>query len=392
MRLFDDIRRDDDDEGPADQAEPKFAYLNRSARPEVGRIRHVLEEWFSHYPAEERSDLRGRFRSNNDSHHRSAFFELFVHELLLQLECRIRVHPDISSDNAKRPDFGVKSPSGENFIVEAVLASQESDEDAAARARISEVEDAINRMDSPNFFVGMDMEGVPKTPPSARQIIAFLTERLESLDPDQIAEQFTSGGLEAVPHWIYEHDGWTIDFYPIPKKRESRGKPGIRTIGLQGYGFRKVDRREAVQNAILRKAGQYGNLEVPYVVAVDTMGEIGVHREDIMEALFGREQYKVSFGHLDQPEFTRVPDGVWRSFSGPRYTRVSAVLVVHELSPWNVPRASVCLYHNPWAAQSYKSELCRLPQAVPQPDYRMEWVDGMTLSEVLGLPLKWPEV
>ena len=89
--LYDNIHRDY--LGAARYSEPQFAYLNRSARLEANLIRALLEAWFSRYPPAEAADLRARFRSSNDLQHHSAFFELFVHELLLKLGLHPQIHP-----------------------------------------------------------------------------------------------------------------------------------------------------------------------------------------------------------------------------------------------------------------------------------------------------------
>jgi len=55
--------------------------------------------------------------------------------------------------------------------MEAVLATDESAEAAAARARMHRVYDTLNRrLNSPHFFIGMTVRGAPATPP---QVGAF---------------------------------------------------------------------------------------------------------------------------------------------------------------------------------------------------------------------------
>lgn len=77
--------------------------------------------------------------------------------------------------------------------MEAVLASDESEAEAAANARMDAVYDALNRLESPNFFIGMELRGAPETPPPARQIRAFLEEHLVPLNPDELAQTFREG-------------------------------------------------------------------------------------------------------------------------------------------------------------------------------------------------------
>ena len=140
MSLFDTIRRDDI--RAKFYSEPDFRYLNFSARPGVQRIRETVDDWFSRYPEACRAEFRARFREADDYHHRSAFFELFLHELLLRLRCQIEIHPKIEGV-PRRPDFRFRSADGTCCYLEAVLATDETREETAARARMNQVYDTL---------------------------------------------------------------------------------------------------------------------------------------------------------------------------------------------------------------------------------------------------------
>jgi hypothetical protein len=385
VKLFDNIIHDY--VGPAQYGEPKFEYLNRSGRIEVDRIRQELERWFSRYSTAGQKDLRERFRSTSNSKHQSAFFELFLHELLLRVGYTIEVHPETKTQT-RRPDFLAKSDKGSNFYMEAVIATDESISNSGASARVNAVFDHLNQtLNSPNFWIGMKLHGTPKTPPNIRKIRRFLKDHLVTISPREIEEIFEFDGIDALPHWKYEHDGWEITFFPVPKSPKSRGKGGCRPLGIEIYEPHWIDSRTAIRKAIVSKGGRYGDLDLPYIVAVNALGE---HTDeiDVMEALFGKEQFKVRLNR-SEPEFSRIPDGVWTSKSGPRYTRISAVLLANELLPWNVPRGKVCLYHNPWAKHTYESELICLPQKIPDGDH-LKSVSGESLGVIFGLPPQWP--
>ena len=391
MTLFDEIERNDYES--AQYAEPLFAYLNRTARVEFDRIRRELEEWFSRYPDSGRVELRGRFRSRIDSQHQAAFFELFLHELLFRLRCQATLHPSVPCV-ANTPDFLVESPNGERFYIEATIATNESVAEAAARARMNAVYDVLNRVvDSRDFFLWLEIHGAPATPPPARRIASFVNARLAKLDPDEIARLHELGRTEEVPRWSFEHEGWTIEFEPIPKKREARGRPGVGPIGAHSTGVRWVDHTTPVREAITEKAGRYGHLDLPYVVGVNVLEFID--EIDTMEALFGREQFTVVFSRTGPAEpvdtrMSRLPNGAWTGPDGPRYTRVSAVLLATRLFPYNIPRASLRLYHNPWAHRPYQSVLTRLPRAILR-DNRMQHVDGEATEGIFDLPASWPQ-
>ena len=75
-------------------------------------------------------------------------------ELLLCLGYSVECHPDVPN-GLKHPDFLACSPRGDDFYLEAVLANEASDEKVAEKARMNVVYDTIDRIESPNFFVGM---------------------------------------------------------------------------------------------------------------------------------------------------------------------------------------------------------------------------------------------
>src|SRR5574337_173766 len=167
MTLFDDTTRDD--KGPASYSEPKFSYLNRSARPAFQEVRTVLEKWFSRYPEAHRKELRSRFRDSRDENHSSAFFELLLHELMQRLGCRVEIHP-VLKGTARTPDFLLESENGERFYLEAAVASGEPQTVSSAKAISSRLHDILDRLDSPNFFIGWEVEQSAQDPPPARAI------------------------------------------------------------------------------------------------------------------------------------------------------------------------------------------------------------------------------
>lgn len=388
MSVFDDIQRDG--LGPRLYAQPDFNYLNTSARPGVCAIRDAIESWFLHYPNEHRVELRARLRSRDNYQHRSAFFELFLCELCLKLGCGVKVHPEVVGI-ARRPDFRLCSHDGQTCYLEAILASDETREESAANARMSQVYDALNRLGSPDFYIGMDLRGAPATPPSARSMRTFLSDHLAQLNFEEIADLFRQGGFPALPHWRYEHEGWTIDFFPLPKSDEARGRGDLRPIGIQFEPVRLFHTREAIRDAVLEKAGRYGEFNQPYIIAVNIISD-HVDRTDVMEALFGFEAFRYGPGVPlnQQPEFGRAPNGAWFGPAGIQNTRVSAALIFPNLSQssicWTVP----CIYHNPWTTHRYHGELNRLNRGVPRDAQRMEFQDGETLRSIFELPEQWP--
>ena len=129
MSLFDEFERTDTSYSL--YSETSYGYLNRSARLPEGRIRSVIDKWFSEYPPEHQHELKRRFQSKNPWAYESAFFELALHAMLRRLGCELEVHPDIPGAST-HPEFVVRPLVGSEFILEAVLASGQNEDEIVA--------------------------------------------------------------------------------------------------------------------------------------------------------------------------------------------------------------------------------------------------------------------
>ena len=382
--LFTQMERTDTE--PRPYAKPRFSYLDRSARPEAERVRACFEEWFLRYPEDEQASFLSAFRSPKDSQFVSAAFELYLHELLLCLDYRVQVHPENPTGASGRPDFLATAPDNSRLYVEAALVTYTSAEEGSAKKRMDVVYDLLNKMGPTDFFLGMDMRGAPATPPPTRKLRNYLMRWLDGLNADEIEQRLQVSGTSDLPKYKFEHDGWEIEFEAIPKSKGNRGKQGVRPIGYLSDGVKMVSWREAIRDVVVAKGTKYGELPEALLIAVN-LGHFDIDKIDIMQALFGQEQF---FFPGDEPEMMRAPNGVWTSPSGPRYRRVSAVLIVPDLHPWTVATRSVRIYHNPWANHHCKGPICSLPQCVPEGD-KMKNRAGTHPREILCLPEGWPE-
>jgi len=289
-KLFNEMNRDFT--GPKFYAESIFNYLNRSARLESKRIRDLLEQWFERFPSENQDVLRARIRSKDDRQHLGAFYELYLHELFSKSGFNVEIHPAVNNKTT-HPDFRVLKDGKPLLYLEATLAAL-SDKDMSAKAREEQVYDAINRMKLPNFFIRVKVRGAPTTNPPGAKMRSFLENKLSNLDPNMVTKQLEQGDLEALPSWNWKHNDWQVNFSPIPKKPEARGKPGVRPIGLQMQS-RWHTPHIGIRDSIRDKATKYGELDLPYIVAINVTDEFGVDESDICNALFGEEQITAIF-------------------------------------------------------------------------------------------------
>jgi hypothetical protein len=143
----------------------------------------------------------------------------------------------------------------------------------------------------------------------------------------------------------------------------------------------------AIKSAIEGKAGHYGEINLPLVIAVNALDEYA-EIDDAIDALFGTTGVIVREGR--EPQAIRNPDGAWRGPAGAIYTRSSAVLFVERLSAWSVGQRSLHLIVNPWS----RNPIVDIPLGVEVReviDDRLQTRAGQSLREIFDLPEGWPE-
>lgn len=310
--LFDPIKRTR--MGHARRTESLFEFWNTSARPDIEALRSILEEWFSRYPEAHAAELRHRFRSTDDLVHRSALFELYVHEQLHAGGLGVTCHPPISGTD-KTPDFLASQADSPRLYVECVLAAQ--DKKKTARERLQdEVLDAIDELESADFLVEVVIHGQPtgSLPIGRTQLAPRLDEWLRGHDADLVAKEFKAAGPVALPTWTWKGAGVSLVFTALPKKARARGQ-GQRLIGLQADGIASVMRiDDMIEGAIRKKATRYGELGLPYFIAINVL-EFPVDEDDVGSAL----------------------ESAWGTAVAPKNRRVTGVLLA---TIWNALSAS----------------------------------------------------
>jgi hypothetical protein len=253
--------------------------------------------------------------------------------------------------------------------------------------RLDAVYDLLDDIDSPNFFLDIDVESTGAQPPGTRGLRRELKAWLAQIDPDAIAS------LEGGPQWRWSNgQGWTLVFRAIPK-HGMRGKAGVRAVGVYDHGgVRVVDEKGPLLEALGVKGSRYGTLDAPYVVAVMDDGDHPPHASSTADALYGTavaDFDPATRTIVERPE--RAPDGYWRDRTGPRHSGVSAVITAWALSPWEVARRYPRIWHNPYATNPLVS-----PLPFPAARYRPtandfdETAPTLAPHELFQLTPEWP--
>lgn len=389
MPLFDTFERHD--LRPRRQNEGAFDYMNVSARPGIDAIRELLQLWFARISPDAQADIMGRLRSREEAQHQSAFFELYWHELLSRCGFDVEIHPRLE-DVATNPDFLTVRNRLPQFYLEATLAMPPGD--LAADRRFAELHDTLDRMNSPDYFLEVEVRGNPQGNIRGRVVRLRLERWLGDLDHAEMSRLYEQRAYDSVPKFAWTEQGCTLTFTPVPKGPQFRGQPGARPVGIvMPAEIRELRTHEDIRVAIDGKAAKYGNLDRPLVVAVNVLDDF-CGDYDVWNALFGEEQVvaiRDADQHVRHEWGYRASNGAWRGSRGPRNRLVSAVNIVHRLLPTTLRTRSVTIIHNPWALNPLPLDALPIPQTtVSIPDGHIHIHDGRDHADVLGVPDPWP--
>ncbi|MEU0511637.1 hypothetical protein [Amycolatopsis sp. NPDC006125] len=358
------------DSSPKRAAESQAAFLDRVAGAYWDQVRDVINEWWSHLPDQARSGVRSRLLDRNSgSNVFSALWELYLHEMLLGSGCTVEVEQAVGT-RGKYPDFLV-THDGEQFVLEAIWTSQRIG-DPTQDAMSGRLLDAINSVPSPNFFLSVSIVRVGSAEPPQRGLKSELARWLGGLDPDQIQADYEQRQVP-LPSHIWQEAGWSLSFTAMPRSPGARRR-SARAIGIYPMIWMR-DRSDHVLNAVKRKGGKYGDLALPFVVALG-QAALFPDDEDIVTSLYGSS---VEYAHTGNGStFSRLSDGYWSPLRDNGHHRVSGVLVVDNPAPWTWATVTPVLWHSndprsipapilpTWAsARLVRDEIDQKPAATP---------------------------
>ena len=371
-------------EGPRAHSESDYAFLVRSARAACRHARETLDAWYLRLPVAARGSVRARFVNHDPGHHLGALLELYLHEAFLRLDYEIDLDIGQEDPTHRRPDL-LLTDGEESFYLEAsaVLGADAPGERSNALA--AALYEAVDRITAPAFFLSVDIKICGTSTPGRRQVTAPLERWLAELDPDTVLAGFQN--TRELPERRLVFDGWDVRFRAIPVSPQHREAPDHRVLGTHSGGVGILDDASPLRAKLKRKAGHYGELGRPYVIALLCAGDF-VEDHDIADALLGTTAIRYS-PDTRNVETVRQPDGFWHGSDGPQNSRVSAVITLPQLHWHTITTTEPTIWIQPWAAHPLKARLPWRTQHIAN-DGRIKTTQATrSQSELFELPAGW---
>lgn len=346
-------------------SESYWLFLDQTANPADVVIRDMLESWFRRYATQD-PDARRELKSRLEADERAGLFELFLHELLLRLECGIEIHPCVPA-SARRPDFLVSPKAGEEFYLEAVTAWTGAERTGTVQT--GRTVDFLNSLDLGDKMLFLTGDLPPLREVRQKALRRFFEEKARQFSREQLVERLRVGGLDVLP--VVHHPPTGIQGVLHPKVEPSELAHDHRGIGAHVESYSLDDYPRAIQTAVWEKGSSsaYGTLGKPLVIAMD-LPRFNLPLQLIAQGLYG--------GNFVGP---RIPGG-FNSQSRNASVNVSAVLTFLGLRSSSFHRAPVSLWHNSNASYPAGLPLTRFTQTNPD-------VPGGQLHEIFGVPKDW---
>ncbi|UJB33739.1 hypothetical protein [Chromobacterium sp. Beijing] len=315
---------------PKEAQESMFEFLERCPDARFDSARNSLIELFNRYPESEKAEMLTRIMARNDRQFKSAVFELFLYGALSGQGFTLEPHPLLSNGSEKKPDFLVTAPSGESFYLEAVLAGVDGDVDPIKLEMVSQFVNRLKKQHHEQFSLFLLVKKLPSRQPSANKLMAFIRDWFCSLVNKGVTEEgAVLGEID------YKDGDFEVELTATSKKNE-----GL-INGWRVDGARFVKPAFPVTKALKAKAAKYGELDRPFVIAVNSDWSCfdGVQAE---AALYGSLQASFFVGEEDI-NVSRKPDGFW---SEGHYSRVSAVWLFASLDVFTLNTSRHGFYTN----------------------------------------------
>lgn len=334
--------------------------LTVHSNPPLVAARREFLSWVAEVAEPVRTIWGGRLQSKLDHPHLSVRLELFLHHYFKHNDWSIEIEPEIPG-SPNKPDFRVMR-STDMLLVEAkaILDEQSITQETT---RLTQVADDLSGKLS-RYVIIEPLSDLPPTLP-ARRIKAQI---------EQHAQTQASAILEFDLSDVHEGKRYSLRVVLLPERPDTTELGGL---GGMMSGAHTLTTGKRIRDALEEKAGKYGSMDVPFVIAIYGAGHFPVLPSDELDALCGdkiwNEQSHGQFVERRQPNgfFNSVREGKHR------HEGVSAVASYRFQLLAHTHVHLLHIYHNPFAVRPLNPDLFpTVPQMATDSARSLKWING----------------
>jgi len=324
--------------------------------PPLVAARREFLSWLAEVPETHQTSWKQRLKSNLDDHpHLSVRLELYLHHYFKSHNWDIEIEPEMPT-SPNKPDFAVIR-GADRILVEA-KAVFDKQSTTQQTQRLRQLADNLTSKLSRNVIIEPQSDLPPSLP--ARRIRLQIEERAKKAD--EILEFDLSN--------VHQNRPYSLKIIILPRASDSTELEGV---GGTISGVQTLTTGKRVRDALEQKAGKYGDMNMPFLIAIYGTGEFPVRTKDELDALFGDRIWNLTVS--GQATERRKPNGFFASMreGKRRHEGVSAVLFYRFKWINDTHVHSAHIYHNPFALRALSPDLFL---GMPQMISALKWING----------------
>jgi len=324
--------------------------------------RQEFLSWLAEVPEPNCTLWEGRLKSEQDHPHFSVRLELYLHHYFKSNGWHVDIEPEMLG-SPNKPDFRVTRDE-DRVLVEAKAVLEEKSTTQQTQ-RLRQLADNLTNKLS-RYIIIQPLSDLPTSLP---------TKKIRS-QIEQHAKTLADGVLEFDLRDEHLNTPYSLKVVILPRGSEPDEAAGVGGTVSDVHTL-AIGRR--IRDALKQKAGKYGDIEVPFLIAVYGKGEFPVKTRDEVDALFGDRVFLVPTKGRGAVTESRKPNGFFTSMRDGthRHKQVSAVLFYRFKWLDNNHVHQIHIYHNPFAQRIINTNLFTgVPQMVPCDDGNMRWING----------------
>ena len=383
--LFDNVERDY--VLPANAGESLYSFYNRSSLEGFARVRTMLQRWIERLPDDQPKKFvskmrhKGRGSPKENQQFNSAFVELFVHEFLRgTTDAHVEVEPSI---NGLTPDFRVTETLSDGtdveYVVEVTDMNLEKVPHPSTDWNERYVIDALDEIDSPDYFLHMETRGTLDRTPRKRDIQRPFQELIEATDYEEalVLTRIPGNMLDVMPTKTIQLGDWTLTGSLMPVSPGHRPKIG-RFVGGYPSQDATIPTLSTPRNKLVEKARVYRDINNLIIALRFSHWEIPMDQlllglPDVETSPYGQSGVARA---IPQGQSDYDSAGFWLDKTSLRHENVIGVVAFHTLHPHCVDKSTAVFYPNPYVPKPLPAWATSITHA-DYSDCRLNIVQGL---------------